>query len=179
MSFLFYPERGILMDELIKEYNLSLNKVKIAKESASEEEQKILVDMISDLEFALTWMRTGRRENNSRGIERRAAYQRERAFDPLLMQRYFRSTDDNVYEWDNHLQEHTIGEWEKIQLEDALSVLTEREKEVYLMSRGYCLPYSEIANYLIISRSTVQTMVERAEKKIIRKTNESLFCLNI
>lgn len=67
-------------------------------------------------------------------IERLAAYQRERACDPLFMQRYFRGMDENLYEWDSHRQEHVIGEWDKIRLEDALSLLTEREKEVYLMS---------------------------------------------
>lgn len=39
------------------------------------------------------------------------------------MQRYFRSMDDNLYEWDNHHQEHAIGEWDKIRLEDTLSVV--------------------------------------------------------
>lgn len=166
------------MEELIKEYNMSVDKVKIAKESAGMEEQKVLSGMVSDLEFALTWMQTGRITNSQRGIERRAAYQRERVVDPLLMQRFFRSMDNDVYEWDNHVQEHVLGEWEKIQLEDALSVLTEREKEVYLMSRGYCLTYSEIACYLVVSRSTVQTLVERAERKIALQIKESLFCSN-
>lgn len=36
------------------------------------------------------------------------------------MHRYFRSMDDNLYEWDNHQQEHVIGECEKIRLEDVL-----------------------------------------------------------
>jgi len=92
------------------------------------------------------------------------------------MQRYFRSMDDNLYEWDNHEQEHAIGEWDKVRLEDALSLLTEREKEVYLMSRGYCLTYREIARYFNVTCSTVQSMIERAEKKIARQVNESLFC---
>lgn len=95
------------------------------------EDIKILTDMISDIPYSLEWMKKERR----RGIERLAAYQRERACDPLLLQRYFRSMDDNLYEWDNHQLEHAIGEWDKIRLEDALSLLTEREKEVYLMCR--------------------------------------------
>ncbi|AJG91319.1 putative prophage LambdaBa01, positive control factor Xpf (plasmid) [Bacillus cereus] len=67
-------------------------------------------------------------------IERLVAYQRERACDPLFMQRYFRGMDENLYEWDSHKQEHVIGEWDKFRLEDALSLLTERKKKVYLMS---------------------------------------------
>ena len=164
------------MEELIKSYKQSLREMKNAKENAYEEEKKIFSGMISDLEFTLEWLSTGRRPGNRRGIERRAAYQREKACDPLLMQRYFRSMNDNLYEWDDHEKENAISKWEKIQLEDALSVLTEREKKVYLMSRGYCLPYREIAKYLMISCSTVQTMIERAEKKIARQIDESLFC---
>ncbi|MGV5537606.1 sigma factor-like helix-turn-helix DNA-binding protein [Bacillus sp. XB1] len=165
------------MEELIKEYKQSLKTIKQAKGTAEEEEHKIYSEMISDLEFALEWMQTARRPGNRRGIERRAAYQREKVYDPLLMQRYFRNMDDNIYEWDNQVQEHTIGEWARVQLEDALSTLTEREKELYLMSRGYCLSYSEIASYLVISRSTVQTVVERGERKIAKRIQESIFCL--
>ncbi|HHK5564190.1 TPA: sigma-70 family RNA polymerase sigma factor [Bacillus thuringiensis] len=164
------------MQDLIKQYKTTLSQLREAQKDAKEEDIKILTDMISDISYSLEWMKRVRRPGNRRGVERLAAYQRERACDPLLMQRYFRSMDDNLYEWDGHQQEHAIGEWDKIRLEDALSLLTEREKEVYLMSRGYCLTYREIARYLNITCSTVQSMIERAEKKIARQVNESLFC---
>lgn len=97
------------MEELIKEYKESLKAIKQAKETVEEEELKIYSEMISDLEFALEWMQTVRRPGNRRGIDRRAAYQREKICDPLLIQRYFRSIDDNIYEWDHHEKKHTIG----------------------------------------------------------------------
>ncbi|KQB91896.1 MULTISPECIES: sigma-70 family RNA polymerase sigma factor [Geobacillus] len=164
------------MQQLIKEYKQSLKVARKMYIKASEEDKKIIRGMISDLEFALEWMETGRRPGNRRGIERRAAYQREKPFDPLLMQKFFRSSEP-IYEWDDHKRESVITEWDRQRIEDALSVLTKREREVYLMSRGYCLTYSEIANYLCISSSSVQTMIERAEKKIKKRINESLFCL--
>lgn len=173
---LFVYKEGIGMQDLIKQYNTTLRQLREAQKDAKEEDVKVLTDMISDITYSLEWMKKARRPGNRRGVERLAAYQRERACDPLLMQRYFRSMDDNLYEWDNHQQEHSIGEWDKVRLEDALSLLTEREKEVYLMSRGYCLTYREIARYLDITCSTVQSMIERAEKKIARQVNESLFC---
>ncbi|MED3354371.1 sigma factor-like helix-turn-helix DNA-binding protein [Bacillus thuringiensis] len=167
------------MKRLIYEYNQTLCFIRECKADANKEYSEILSDIESDLVFAIEWMQTGRRPRNSLRIERRAAYQRERTVNPLLIQRYFRNIDDDIYEWDDHAQEHVLGEWEKIQLEDALSVLTEREKEVYLMSRGYCLTYSEIACYLVVvSRSTSQTLIERAEKKIARQMKESIFCNN-
>jgi len=164
------------MHDLAQEYKQSLKTARKMYHNASEEDKKTIAGMISDLEFSIEWLTTGRRPGQKRGIERRAAYQRERLFDPLLMQKYFRSSEP-VYEWDDHERESVITSWDRERIEDALSVLTEREREVYLMSRGYCLTYSEIANYLCISSSSVQTMIERAEKKIKKRIKESLFCL--
>jgi positive control factor len=164
------------MNDLIREYKETLKITRKMYDIAIEEDKKIIAGMISDLEFAIEWLETSRMPGNRRGIERRAAYQREKPFDPLLMQKFFRSSEQ-VYKWDDHEKEHVITEWDRQRIEDALSVLTKREREVYLMSRGYCLTYSEIANYLCISSSSVQTMIERAEKKIKRRINESLFCL--
>jgi positive control factor len=166
----------MIMIDLIQQYSDALKQARKMYKTANEEDKKIISGMISDLVYALEWMKTSRMPGNRRGIERRAAYQREKPFDPLLMQKFFRSSDP-VYKWDDHEKEHVITEWDRQRIEDALSVLTKREREVYLMSRGYSLSYSEIANYLCISSSSVQTMIERAEKKIQKRKNESLFCL--
>ncbi|WP_027410354.1 sigma-70 family RNA polymerase sigma factor [Anoxybacteroides tepidamans] len=164
------------MNKLIQQYKESLKAARKMYRSATVEDKKVIAGMISDLEFTIEWMETGRQPGNRRGIERRAAYQRERSFDPLLMQKYFRSSEP-VYEWDDHEKEDVITSWDRERIEDALSVLTDREREVYLMSRGHCLSYSQIANYLCVSSSSVQKMIERAEKKIKRRIHESLFCL--
>jgi positive control factor len=164
------------VNNLIQQYKESLRTARKMYSSATDEDKKVIAGMIFDLEYAIEWMTSGRRPGNRRGIERRAAYQRERSFDPLLMQKYFRSSEQ-IYEWDDHEKEDAITSWDRERIEDALSVLTKKEREVYLMSRGYCLTYSEIANYLCISSSSVQTMIERAEKKIKKRIQESLFCL--
>jgi len=166
-----------MINQLIYEYKQSLKAAREMYTNSSEEDRKIISGMISDLEYAIEWMKTSRMPGNRRGIERRAAYQREKPFDPLLMQKYFRSKDEEVYEWDDHVKEHKLSDWDMQRIDDALSVLTEKEKEVYLMSRGHCLSYTQIANYLCISRGAVQKMIERAEKKIAERIKESLFCL--
>ncbi|MGE7650498.1 sigma factor-like helix-turn-helix DNA-binding protein [Peribacillus frigoritolerans] len=163
------------MQDLIKEYNAALRSLRPLMENASEEDLKHLSSMASDLRYALEWMRTGKRPGNRRGIERRAAYQREKPVDPLLMQRFFRNTDSDVYSWDDHLQEDVIGYWDKIRIEDALSTLTEKEKEIYLMAKGHGLSRSQIAKYLVVSKSTIQDAIERAEKKISKQISSSLF----
>jgi positive control factor len=145
--------------------------------NSSDRDKSILNAMIRDLEYAIEWMETGRQPGSKRGVERLAAYQRERPFDPLLMQSFFRSQNES-YQWEDHEKENIVTSTDRERIEDALSVLTEKEKEVYLMSRGHCLSYSQIANYLCISSSSVQTMIERAEKKISKRRYDSLFCLS-
>ncbi|MCM3665523.1 Fis family transcriptional regulator [Mesobacillus subterraneus] len=165
------------MQALIEEYKQALKSIRLLQQSASVEDNKLLGGMASDLQYALEWMQTGRRPGNKRGIERRAAYERERPFDPLLMQRYFRSMDDNVYSWDDHKKESTLSAYDRELIADALSTLTEREREIYLMSRGYCFPESHIAYMLNVHIGTVRKTISRAEDKIKIQKNQSLFCL--
>ena len=128
----------------------------------------------NDLEYTIHWMKTGHQPENKRGIERKAAYEREKPFDPLIMQRFFRS-EETTYSWDKSEKESCLSFGEKNMISAALSILTEKEKELYLMSRGYCLSFTDIAKNIGVSRQTVQATVKRAEKKIatfIKKNKE-------
>lgn len=79
----------------------------------AETEKNYLSEMISDVEYVIEWLETGRRPESKRGIERRAAYQREKLIDPIRMQAFvFRGTAGSPC---------NLTEWEKEQLEDALS----------------------------------------------------------
>ncbi|ABO68177.1 Prophage LambdaBa01, positive control factor Xpf, putative [Geobacillus thermodenitrificans NG80-2] len=135
------------MNDLVQEYKKSLKMARKMYDNAVEEDKKIIAGMISDLEFAIEWMEPSR-PGNRRGIERRATYQREKPFDPLLIQKFFRSSEP-VYEWDDHERESVITSWDRQRIEDALSALTAREHEVYLMSRGYGLTYSKTATTFV------------------------------
>lgn len=163
------------MNELILSYKQALRDVRMMYKQASDEDKKTISGMVSDLEYALEWMQTAKCPGVRRGIERRAAYQREKSFDPLMMQRYFRSMDDDPYTMIDRPEESVISESDQYRIEDALSVLTDREKEVYLMSRGHCLSFEKIADMLRITKSSVQTMIERADKKIAQQISQSLF----
>lgn len=74
------------------------------------------------------------------------------------MQRYVRSTVMPVYEWDTAAKESVISEWDRMQLEDALSTLTDREKEIYVMSRGHGLTMEKISNYLGVKKLLFKTI---------------------
>lgn len=56
--------------------------------TALDSEIKTLGEMILDTEYRLEWLDTGRRPGNKRGIERRAAYQRESLLILFIMYNY-------------------------------------------------------------------------------------------
>ncbi|WJV19645.1 Fis family transcriptional regulator [Rossellomorea marisflavi] len=163
------------MQDLIQEYRQTLQSVRNIQKNGNEE-KRIISGMISDLEFAIDWMSHCRRPGNRRGAERLAAYQREKPIDPMLMQRYFRSQENNIYSWDSHDSEQVITDWEREQINCALSNLTYREKEYYLMARGRSISTSVIANYFCVSSSTIKTSLKRAEQKIQSHIVNCLIC---
>lgn len=137
------------------------------KISFLEGEKRIVSEMISDCEWTLEWLDSGRRPGNKRGIERRAAYQRDKLMDPVRMQAFvFKSTAGSPA---------NLSEWQRFQIQDALSRLSERERECYVMAHGECFSFSEIGHMLGISKSSVEEYVSRAQRKISEDVNTSLF----
>lgn len=126
-----------------------------------------LKGMISDVSYAVQWMHTGRRPGNKRGIERRAAYQREIPVDPLQMQSYMSRSHAG--------SPANITDWQRTQIEDALCRLSPQERECFVMAFGQGFSFSYIANLLCISKGSVQDYVERAQKKINEDLESSLF----
>ena len=68
-----------------------------------------------------------------------------------------------------------LTEWQRFQLEDALSSLSERERECYILTHGEGFSFEETARLLQISKSSVQTLVTRAQAKISERISNSLF----
>lgn len=132
-------------------------------------ERQIIGEMIGDTEFIIEWLETGRRPGNKRGIERRAAYQREKLMDPIRMQAFVdRGTAGSSA---------NLTEWQRVQIEDALCGLSERERECYVMANGQCFSHAEIAKLLGISKSSVDTHIKRAQQKISERLVNSLFLI--
>lgn len=165
------------MEDLIREYREALRRIRKSKrkyppvEKRNDEEvykYRLLEEMERDLEWSLEWMETGRQPGNRRGVERLAAYQRERPIDPIHFQRY---AVQPLY----GQEEHTLSNEDMRRVEEALSLLSPLEREVYIMSRGKGLSYREIAGLLGVAKGTVQKMIERAEKKMAQQKETSLF----
>ncbi|WP_197260977.1 sigma factor-like helix-turn-helix DNA-binding protein [Brevibacillus laterosporus] len=165
------------MQELLRDYKETRKKLKKAYadlratetvlDDVAESERHYLSEMISDVEYVIEWLETGRRPESKRGIERRAAYEREKPVDPLRMQAFvFRGTAGSPC---------NLTEWEKEQLEDALCCLSARERECYILTHGEGFSFEETARFLCISKSSVQTLVTRAQNKIANRVVSSLF----
>ena len=138
-----------------------------AKESHNEADKKIISNMVSECDYAIEWLSTGRRPGNKRGVERLASYQREKLVDPLKMQAYVQQ---------NHAgSSANLSDWQLFQIEDALSRLSPRERECYVMKHGDCHSFADIAMALNISKSAVQSYVETAQQKISEDLQNSLF----
>lgn len=124
-------------------------------------ERRTIGEMVGECEYAAEWLETGRRPGNRRGIERRAAYQRERLVDPLVMQAYIgnRSAGGAV-------QASSVSDDDRQRIDNMLAKLTEKEREAYLMVHGGGLSYGDVADILGIEKGSVQSRVESAQEKI-------------
>ncbi|MFD0712843.1 sigma-70 family RNA polymerase sigma factor [Paenibacillus sp. GCM10027626] len=153
------------MDELIQRYIETQRTLRALRTLNTDEwERGIIGGMISDCEFALEWLRTGRRPGNRRGIERRARYQREEIMDPFRLQMYMvtRQTDRSMMDSNTGM----------LQLQEIMDVLSNQERECFEMAYGECMPHTEIARYLGLSRGNVSTLLQRARKKLAKKIAE-------
>ncbi|MED2007020.1 sigma factor-like helix-turn-helix DNA-binding protein [Brevibacillus borstelensis] len=165
------------MHDLLKGYketwkglNAAYEARRASAEVGNEEamaERQIIGEMRGEVEWIIEWLETGRRPGNKRGIERRAAYEREKPMDPIRMQAFVsRSTAGSPA---------NITEWQRFQLEEALSSLSARERECYELHYGMCFSLGEIAQLLQLKKGTVQYYLESADKKIKETKVNSLF----
>lgn len=116
---------------------------------SNPEDQKkaaILSSMIRDMQFALTWMKRGRRPGSYQGIEKTDVYQRN-AMQAILKNMDLASEQSAM---------------------SALSVLSPKEMQCFLWYYAEGLTQSEISSILKVTRSTVQITLRRAEKKLER-----------
>jgi RNA polymerase sigma-70 factor (ECF subfamily) len=135
---------------LIAEYTAGIKALNRYKKTldrndpAAAEEARTVSSMLSDMRYALEWMRRGRRPGSRRGAERHDVYRRRE----LLAK-----------------TEPLTGE-ERQRLLDCMAVMTERELTCWLLHMAQGFTYAEIAARLNLSRRTVQQYVERARKKV-------------
>lgn len=111
--------------------------------------------MISNLDYAIEWLETGRRPGNKRGIERYAAYQREIPTD--IVQRFMNPAPKLELDYTDE---------QRLQAEFIVSIMSERERQCYEMHYIGLYSLDDIALELDMAKGTVQTYIKRANAKV-------------
>lgn len=183
------------MRDLLKSYRLTryqLHKVKIKadlKRKELEQKSEVAPDneeflymlneateecerinwYMNNLNFAIDWLNRGHGKGSRRSIHRRSREQLEIVMDPLKMQSFANPAACG--------SPTTITDSEREMINEALYLLTPRERECYEMK--YCGCYSErqIASALNISQATVHEFIVKAEKKVNESLNNNIFLL--
>lgn len=121
--------------------------------------------IISSSQYSIQWLRTGHEPQGS-GVSKLPYTKREVQVDDvdkvLTLQNTFETTYPN------------LSEDELAEVHSFLSMLSERERDVFVSIRGKRNTHSQTARYLGISESAMYSYLRRAEKKINKKVNSTL-----
>ncbi|WP_138751753.1 sigma factor-like helix-turn-helix DNA-binding protein [Paenibacillus sinopodophylli] len=160
-------DSGMTMEELENKQNRSTYKHWRLANDGHWNELHDIREMISEVNFVIEWLRTGRQPGTKRGIDRRSVYQNTVLLDPMIMANF-----SNAY---NSRSGSTITEAERHRLEEVLGILSPQEKECYVLSYGQCYSHSDIAKALAISKGAVDKYVQRAHAKVSAGWQGTLF----
>ncbi|KRT94009.1 sigma-70 family RNA polymerase sigma factor [Bacillus paralicheniformis] len=157
------------MDELLPSYKKALRETwEIYKQLGDQREndKKIVHEMISDLEYSIAWM-----ENRRMPGLRRPASRKSRVIfkDPDLMARIYTIDHAAV----PNASGRVTGE-EIAMINECLSILTDRQREMFVMHEGEGFSYERIAELLGVTKATVQTTITRSRAKIQKYVNSNL-----
>lgn len=149
------------MRRLIYEYRQSICKMKQAYAAADPEEKKIIGGMIRDMEYAVKWMENGRDpERLHMDAERSRVYY----YDPVVLEEIGQTLYAAHWE-DNSCNEQRVNNF-------LGACLTKREDDVYRLYVGEGMSMAKIGELLHIAKTSVQNLIDRAEKKIDTERNQ-------
>jgi RNA polymerase sigma-70 factor (ECF subfamily) len=142
------------VDELIREYSEEKKLLELYRQTIDRNhvqgqvDAQIVSGMIGEMQYALNWMKRGRRPGNRRGIERQKVYNR------AVLARLVREQMPN------------LTEIEKRKIVDALFELSPRERKCFILHMAYGLTFQEIADMMKLSKSSVRVFLKRAKSKL-------------
>lgn len=153
-------------DRLIQEYTVGRQELKRRADQLDRnnpidmQDLKQFNSMIADMSFSLEWMKTGRQPGTYRGVDEKQVYQR-RSYENIDL------IPDIVEQIKNDdRKELYMTREEKVILADILASFSEKERVCYLLHIGHKKSMGDIAAELGVSKSTVQTHINRAKSKV-------------
>ncbi len=139
------------VDQLISEYADQKKQLQAYRQTldladpTGLNESEMVGGMISDMAYALQWMRRGRRPGNLRGAEVANVYRHRE----ILAELRPKMTDAEAY-----------------RMAMILLGLSARERQCFLLHMAHGLTQTEISERLNVSRSTVRQSIHRAKSKV-------------
>lgn len=125
-----------------------------------KEEKSILNSMMENMTFAMDWMKSGRNPDAKRGVDKRAIYQRQ-FFESLEV---IPDITDQLYDIDS--KQLYMTQQEKEKLAKIFASWSHRERYCYIAHTVEGKSWQTIAEELNVSKSSVQTHISRARKKV-------------
>lgn len=127
-----------------------------------KEEIRILGSIVSSSMYSIEWLRDAREPGRRREISRQSRYQRTQHWSDMdiAMFNKFRSEEPEE-----------LSEEELRKLDDYMRELTQNEKDAIYSVIGKGNSYQETADFMGVSRSTVQSYVNRGMEKINNAMN--------
>lgn len=151
------------VDNLIMEYQKGIRGLKEMEKELTDSEidqldKRQLNSMIRDMTFAINWLKVGREPGTLRGIDRRSVYQRRVLMDMDL----FPSLEIEP-------EQEGLSNEDKQAIVDILIHLSVRERQCFVLHNAYEMSMADIAAELVVSKSSVQKYIDRANNKVRNK----------
>jgi positive control factor len=151
---------------------------KLRENTTVDGDREIIGGMIADVNYTMEWLRSGRRPNARRGIERpysttTSNVSEIRSWDPKWLEVYRSPSGWSGYQ-EEAPDEAPDQQW---RIDEALHSLSKRERECYVLHHGFGMSERDIARELHLGRDSVKVYLERAEKKIEEEKHSNLFLM--
>lgn len=152
------------VDRLIFEYTEGRKLLKVKSATSNEVDRKRINSMINEMSDVIKWLKTGKDPYKFKSNERKSAYQRRVILDMDL----FPSLDILPESYEN-TESGALTESQKELVAEILIELSWRERQCYLLHIANERTFQEISIELGITKSSVQSYIDRAKKKVSKK----------
>lgn len=150
-----------------------LTEAEFKQMSELKQEVRLISNMITSTTYALNWLMSGKCPDNVTSIENYSYDQRTIEIDPHLLA--------SIYSTEDRLQQEVEepDHQDLFMVESALSTLSSKEREAFVLFEGYQHTIGTIADMLNVKASTVNTLLRRARHKIKANKEADIFLVEV
>lgn len=155
--------------KLAEEYRKTLRNVEKTYKNLDRNhpDKRIYSEMMSSIKYIIFWLENGHEKKfgSIDDISKLSYEQRTTYWGDLAEAESFYRQNKQLA--DNYI-ENAESQQNNSKINEYLGLLTEREREIFILKYAHSLSFQEVANLLGISKSTVQSLLDRSKKKIVK-----------